>query len=168
MRLNEKCVNLRRKPDKHMSLENLLNEDMKSALKAGEKKKLETIRTLRAVLKDERIKKGDDLTEEEVVAVLVSAAKKRRESIEMYRNGQRDDLVAAESEELEIITKYLPEQLGEDKIKSLIDEVISATGATAMKDMGKVMGSLMPKVKGRADGKLVQSLVKDALSKPGG
>ena len=96
--------------------------------------------------------------------MLTSAAKKRRESIEQYKLGNRQDLVDKEQAELDMISAYLPEQLGEDTLRQLITEAIEATGADSPKDMGKVMKHLMPKIKGKADGKLVNRLVSDFLA----
>jgi uncharacterized protein YqeY len=147
-----------------MTLEERLLEDMKSAMKAGQKAELATIRMLRAQLKDARISKRADLTEEDVEAALQQAAKRRREAIELYLKGNRQDLVDKEQNELEIINKYLPKQLSEDEIKHLIDGVIKKLGISDEKDIGKLMGSLMPQVKGKADGKMVQQLARTALA----
>ena len=146
-----------------MTLEERLLEDMKSAMKAGQKTELATIRMLRAQLKDARISKGADLTQEDVEAALQQAAKRRREAIELFL-GNRQDLVDKEQNEIEIISKYLPRQLSEDEIKTLIAGMINKLGISDEKDIGKLMGSLMPQVKGKADGKVVQQLARTALA----
>lgn len=147
-----------------MTLEERLLEDMKSAMKAGQKTELATIRMLRAQLKDARISKGADLTQEDVEAALQQAAKRRREAIELFLKGNRQDLVDKEQNEIEIISKYLPRQLSEDEIKTLIAGMINKLGISDEKDIGKLMGSLMPQVKGKADGKVVQQLARTALA----
>lgn len=147
-----------------MSLEKQLLEDMNKALKAGDKVRLETIRGLRAQLKNAQIAKGDNLSEEEIVQVLSGAAKKRRESIEQFRAVGRSDRADTEQQELEIIQTYLPKQLSEDEIREIITSVFEKVQPTSMKDMGRIMGVLMPRVKGRADGKLVQQIVKEKLA----
>ena len=146
-------------------IDDRLYEEIKSTMKAGEKEKTETFRTLRAQIKDARIKKGDDLDEIEEQQVLVTAAKRRKESIEMFKNGNRDDLVAKEEFQLELIQKYLPEQISEEEIEKIVNETISSINVSSISDMGRVMGVLMPKVKGKVDGKIVQQKVKEALSK---
>ena len=146
-----------------MSILVKLTEDMKKAMKEGDKIRLSTIRLLLAQLKDTKIAKGDILSEEEEIAVLTSAAKKRKESIKAYAEGGREDLVERESKELEIISSYLPEQLSEKEIASKISQIIEKTGAVSLKDLGAVMREAMQEFKGRADGKLVQQLVRKKL-----
>jgi uncharacterized protein YqeY len=142
-----------------------LSEDLKVAMKAGQKDKTETLRTLRAQIKDARIKKGDDLEVAEEEQVLMTAAKRRKESISMFKEGNREDLVAREQFQLELIQTYLPEQMSEEEVGKIVDETISSLNVSNMSDLGRVMGALMPKVKGKADGKIVQQKVRDALSK---
>ena len=147
-----------------MSIQEQLLEDMKAAMKAGDKLRLETIRGLRSQIKNAEIDKGRELSEEEVIQVLMNAAKKRKESIELYRQGNRMDRAEEESRELEIIQEYLPEQMSEEEIARLVDKVIKEVNASSPKDMGKVMGKIMPQVKGRADGKVVQKIVQQKLA----
>ena len=147
-----------------MDLIDQLNEEMKAAMKSGEKRKLETFRSLKSALRDKEIEKRDSLSDEEQLQVLASAAKRRRESIESYQEGGRDDLVAEEQAELEIIEAYLPKQLTEAEIRELVDKVIADTGANTMQDMGKVMGTIMPQVRGKADGSMIQQIVREQLS----
>ena len=142
-----------------------LSEDLKMTMKAGEKDKTETLRTLRAQIKDARIKKGDDLETAEEEQVLMTAAKRRKESIEMFKEGNREDLVAKEQFQLDLIQTYLPEQMSEEEVEKIVNETVSSLNVSGMSELGRVMGALMPKVKGKADGKIVQQKVRDALSK---
>ncbi len=147
-----------------MDLEQRLMEDMKTAMKSRDKIRLETIRGLRAQLKNVQIEKGDTLNEEDVLKVLNSAAKKRREVIEQFRALGRDDRADVEQRELEVIAAYLPEQMDKAAVTKLIEETIARVNAESMKDMGKVMGAIMGQVKGKADGKMVQQIVREKLS----
>jgi uncharacterized protein YqeY len=148
-----------------MSVEKQLLEDMKLAMKSGNKIELDTIRMLRAQIKSASIDKKDDLDEAELAQVLQKEAKKRKEAIGMYKQGNREDLVKKEEAELSVIAKYLPEQLSEKDLEDIIQSSIESLQVTSEKDMGRVMGAIMPKVKGKADGKLVQQKVKDHLAK---
>ncbi len=147
-----------------MSINEKLMEDMKAAMKSGDKLRLETIRGLRSQFKNTQIEKKRELTEEEEIQVLMSAAKKRKESIELFRSGNRPERAAEEEKELEIIQQYLPAQMGMDEVAELVNRVIQDIGAVSIKDMGKVMGKMMPLVKGKADGKLVQEVVQKRLA----
>lgn len=146
-----------------MNIQIQLVEDMKAAMRAGDKVRLSTIRLLRAQLKDAGIAKGEDLTAEDEISVLTSAAKKRKEAIKAYADGSRDDLADKERQELDIITSYLPEQLSEVEIEKRVAVIIEKTGAVSLKDLGTVMREAMQEFKGRADGKLVQELVRKKL-----
>lgn len=148
-----------------MSLQDRLMADMKEAMKAKEagKKKLTVIRMARAAIKNIEINKKRALNDEEVIEVIASEVKQRRDAIPEYENANRKDIVEGLLNEIDILMEYLPEQLSEEEIYSLIDETISEVGGDSLKDMGKVMGKLMPKVKGRADGKLVNKIVKEKL-----
>ncbi len=147
-----------------MNLQEKLNEDYKTAMKGGDKLRVETLRLLRAQLKDAKINKMEALTPEEEIAVLSNAAKKRREAIDMYKQGGRNDLLEKEAAELAIISAYLPQALSAEEVAQIIDTAIKDTGAAAASDIGKVMGKIMPQVKGRADGKMVQQMVRERLS----
>lgn len=147
-----------------MSVEKKLMDDYKTAMKSGDKVRLETIRGMRAQLKNFQIEKMRELTEEEVFQVLNSAAKKRRDAIELYQQHGKTDRADEELQELAIIETYLPKQLDESAIAELVEKAIAETNADSIKDMGKIMGVIMPQVKGVADGKLVQQIVKDKLS----
>ena len=150
-----------------MTLEERIQEDIKAALRGKEKTRLDTLRSLYAQVKDERIKLRPkrELTDEDVVRVIMSAVKKRKEAIELYRQGGRQDLVEKEQAELDVLQKYLPEQLSEQEVEKIVDEIIRQVGAASIKDLGKVMGPAMARLKGKADGKMVQSLVRERLTK---
>ena len=148
-----------------MSLEKQLLEDMKLAMKSGKKIELDTIRILRAQIKSASIDKKDDLNEAELAKVLQKEAKKRKEAIELFNQGNREDLVKKEESELEIISKYLPEQLSDKDLDKIISDSLESLDITSDKDIGRVMGAVMPKVQGKADGKVVRQKVKDHLAK---
>ena len=147
-----------------MSLVDQLNTDLKTAMKAKDRVTMETIRSLKKMLRDKEIEKNDDLSDEEQIKVLSSAAKRRRESIESYEEGGRQELADQEKAELKVIEQYLPEQMSEEEITSLVDTVIEETGASTMRDMGMVMGKVMPQVQGKADGNAVKNIVQQKLS----
>lgn len=147
-----------------MTTEERLQEDMKLALKAGKKDELSAIRLMPAQLKDARINKSDDLTEDEVLGILQKTAKKRKESIDIFRDGNRQDLADKETFELSVIQRYLPEELSEESILEVINNEIKSLNLSSDKDIGRLMGTLMPKLKSMADGKLVQQLARKALA----
>ena len=146
-----------------MSLSEQIQKDMYAAMKNGEKDKTVTLRSALSNLKDKRIDKQDDLSEQEELQVIKTMVKQRYESIEMYEKGGRDDLVAKEKTELEILETFLPQMMGAEELGTLINAVIAETGATSMSDIGKIMPEVMKRSAGRADGKLAQSLVRDKL-----
>jgi len=148
-----------------MSLFEKIDQDMKEALKAGEKDRLTVLRGLKSDLKYKQIDKGDELTEEEMIGVLAAAAKRRRDSIEQFAKGGRDDLVKAETFQLGVINSYLPKQLGEDELREIIAKAIEEIGAESPQQIGAVMKVVMPRVKGAADGKLVNKLAMEILAK---
>ncbi len=147
-----------------MSLSEQLMEEMKAAMKGGDKVVLETIRGIRAQIKNVEIEKQKTLDDEEILKVLGSAAKKRREAIEQFEAVGRQDRADEEKAELKVIEKYLPEQMGEAAVTQIVKDVIAKVGASSPKDIGKVMGAIMPLVKGKADGKLVQEIVRNQLN----
>ena len=152
-----------------MGLEQQLKDDMKIAMKAGDKVRLETIRGLRADLqtaqqKKIELKKGRELSEDEMVDVLNRAAKKRKEAIEQYKTLGRSDRADEETMELTIIEGYLPEQMDAVAIATIVTETIASVGAGSMTDIGKVMGAIMPRLKGKADGKVIQKIVREKLA----
>lgn len=148
-----------------MSLLDNIDKHLAEALKSGDRHKATVLRGLKSDLKYRRIDKGQELTDSDITEVLSSAAKKRRESIEAYDKGGREDLVEKERQELEIIQAYLPEQLSEAELRSIISEAISEAGAESAADIGKVMKAVMPRVKGKADGKQVNRLAAELLAK---
>ncbi len=153
-----------------MNLREKISGDLKTSMKAGDKTRLETLRTLRAALMEKEIERrgtGKEMTPDDEVGVLTSAAKKRRESIDLFAKGGRQDLVDQESRELAIIQEYLPKQLSSDEILVVVREVIAQTGATGAGDFGKVMPLVMKQLKGKADGKVIQELVRQTLGVAG-
>ena len=146
-----------------MSIVERIQNDQKSALKAGEKDRLSALRLLSSELKNRRIELGRDLTDEDAIEVLMKALKQRRESEEQHAKGGRPELAAREAAEAEVIRGYLPAQLSDEQLDALVDAAIAEAGATSMKDMGAVMGRLMPKLKGRAEGAVVSARVKERL-----
>ncbi|MCM3788472.1 GatB/YqeY domain-containing protein [Domibacillus indicus] len=148
-----------------MSLLGRLNDEMKQAMKNKEKEKLTVIRMLKAALQNESIKAGGrDLTEEEELTVLSREVKQRKDSLHEFEKAGREDLVAKIQTELTYVNEYMPKQLSEEEVSAIVEETIAETGASAKSDMGKVMAALMPKVKGKADGSLVNRLVQQKLS----
>ncbi|MDR0921520.1 MAG: GatB/YqeY domain-containing protein [Lactobacillales bacterium] len=147
-----------------MSMLSTLNADMKTAMKAKDKESLQVIRMLKAALQNEQIKVNHDLTEDEELTVLSREMKQRRDSLTEFENAGRDDLAEKAKVEITIVGRYLPAQLSEEEVRSIITEAIAITGATSKADFGKVMGAVMPKVKGVADGNVVNSIVKELLS----
>ncbi|MDZ7360273.1 MAG: GatB/YqeY domain-containing protein [candidate division KSB1 bacterium] len=146
-----------------MTLSDKLNEDYKAAMKSGERIRIETLRLLKAQLKQEQIDKMRPLTPEEEMAVLSNAAKKRREAIDSYKQAGRDILLEKEMAELAIISSYLPQPFSPEELAQVIDAAIKETGAATAADLGRVMGKIMPQIKGRADGKLAQQMVRERL-----
>ncbi len=148
-----------------MSLLNRLNEDMKQAMKSKEKDRLTVIRMLKAAIQNEAIKFGkQELSEDEELTVLSREVKQRKDSLLEFEKAGRTDLVEKIQTELTYVEIYMPKQLSEEEVSTIIQEVISDVGATSKADMGKVMGAIMPKVKGKADGALVNKLVNQHLS----
>jgi uncharacterized protein YqeY len=148
-----------------VSLIEQLQADMKSAMRDGDAHRRDTLRMAIAAAQNAEKEKRGPLSDEEVEAILARQVKTRRESITAFRDAGRDDLADKEQTEIDVLAPYLPEQLGEDEVRALVTEAVAATGATSPRDMGRVMGVLMPRVKGRADGKLVSSLVNEELAK---
>lgn len=146
------------------SLKEQITSDMKDAMRAKDKDLLGTIRLIQAAIKQREVDERIELNDEQVLAVLDKMVKQRRDSITQYRDAGRDELAAKEEAELEIIQRYLPEALSEAELNGLIDEAIASSGAESMKDMGKVMGILKPKVQGRADMGAVSASIKARLS----
>lgn len=144
-------------------LSRLMN-DMKSAMKSGQKLELVALRNLIGKLKAKQIDNGKDLTTDEYIKVIASAAKQLKDSIQQYKDGNREDLAKNESFELSIVERYLPEQMSEEDVRSIVKKTILDVGAQSMKDMGKVMGNAMQVVGSEADGSIVQKIVREELS----
>ena len=147
-----------------MSLKVRITDDMKSAMKAGDKDRLKVVRLMLADIKRVEIDSRQEVDEAGVLSILEKAVKQRRDSIEQFDKGGRADLSDIEKAELEIIQTYLPEQLGEDELTALVDEIIAATGAENIRDMGKVMGAIKAKAAGKADMGAVGAMVKARLA----
>jgi uncharacterized protein YqeY len=148
-----------------MELKERLSKELGESLKAGEKIKVSTIRMILSEIKNAEIAKRGELDDDELLSALAREAKRRKEAIEEFKKGDRQDLVDKETEELRIIETYLPEQLSRDELQAIVSETIDEVGASSPGDLGKVMGSIMPKLKGRADGKLVNLMVRETLEK---
>ena len=147
-----------------MSLLEQLSSDLKTAMKAKDKLRLAVIRSLKTALTKAKISAGKDLSSDEELSVLSSQVKQRKDSLAEFEKGDRADLAEQTKAEIEIVQAYLPEQLDEAAVIVIVDEAMQATGATGKADFGKVMQYVMPKVKGRADGAMVNQVVKSKLS----
>lgn len=165
-----------------MSLKEKIQEDLKKSLKERKTIEVSTLRMLNAAIfnrekekryklaqekpdfKEKDLEKKSQLADEELIQVIFSEVKKRKEAIEEFEKGKRMDLAEKEKKEMEVLKNYLPEQISEEKIKKIAKEIIKEVGAESLKDLGKVMSKLMPKLKGKADGSLVSKIVKELLS----
>ena len=148
-----------------MSLLERLNDDMKQAMKAKDKEKLSVIRLVKASLQNEAIHLGvDTLREEDELTILSRELKQRNDSLDEFKSAGRDDLVEKIEKEIEILKVYMPEQLSEEELEELVKQTIQEVNALSKKEFGKVMGAIMPKVKGKADGASVQKLVQKHLN----
>ncbi len=170
-----------------MLLRNRLAQELKSAMREGDKVKVSTLRMLQSTIRNREVAKRTDLAriaatkgtplgeaeleaqsqlmDAEVIQAITAAGKQRRDSIEQFRKGGREDLAAAEEAELKVLESYLPQPLTPEELRAKVAEAIKVTGASSMKEMGKVMAILIPQVQGRADGKLVSEMVREALGK---
>jgi uncharacterized protein len=146
-----------------MSLKDRITDDMKAAMRSGDKERLSTVRLILAAIKQREVDERITLDDTQVLAVLEKMVKQRRESIAQFESGGRGDLVAKESAELAVLQSYLPAQLSEAELAALIDEAIRSTGASSIKDMGKVMGAVKAKAQGRADMGALSARIKDRL-----
>ena len=143
-----------------------LQEELRQAMLAKDTLKTSVLRMLLSAVNYYEIQKGGagyTARDEDVLSVIQKEAKQHKDSIEQFKNAGRTDLVEKETKELELLKKYLPKQLGKEEVRKLVKDAISQTGATSAKDMGRVMGVLMPKIKGKADGGMVSRIVKDSL-----
>jgi len=146
-----------------MSLFKKIQNDMYTAMKAGEKESTNTLRITLAKLKDKQIEKRDDITEEEVIKIIQTLVKQRKESIELYVQGGRNELADIEKNEIALLKKYLPQMISENDIKNIVETVINEVGATSMSDMGKIMPEVMKRGKGLIDGRIAQKFVQEFL-----
>ncbi|HTP80369.1 MAG TPA: GatB/YqeY domain-containing protein [Bacteroidota bacterium] len=149
-----------------MTLNDRINDDLKAAMKSGDQIRLNTVRLIRAHLIElSKRGTGKELTVDDEMSALLTAAKKRKEAIEMYEKAGRSDLVNQEQKELEIINSYLPKQMSREEVEAVVSRIVLESGAASVKDLGKVMPAAMKELKGRVDGKVVQEIV---LKKLGG
>lgn len=149
-----------------MSLQEQLVNDMKEAMKSGDSVKVSTIRMLKAAIKNKEIEKGGTsykLSDKETLEVIVTAIKQRKDSIEQFTKGNRQDLADKEKKELEILQAYMPPQMSDEDVKAEVKKAIAETSASSQKDMGKVMKVLMPRIAGRADGAVVNRIVRELI-----
>ena len=153
-----------------MKLKARINEDIKSAMKARDKLRLETVRSIKKTLLEKEVSLRpsgqEELTETQELELLSQVAKQRREAIEQYTQAGRLDLAEKEAAELGIIEEYMPRQCSEEEIAAAVDRIVAQVGATSLKDLGKVMGAAMQQLKGKADGKKVQAIVRAKLGTP--
>ncbi len=146
-----------------MSLLHKLDEDLKKAMKESDRLRLSALRLVKAAAKNRQIEKGQPLSDEDILAVFSTLAKQRRESIEQFSNAGREDMAEQERQELLILQAYMPQQLSAEEVESLILQAIKESSAKNEADMGKVMKILMPRIKGLADGKWVNTRVRELL-----
>ncbi len=148
-----------------MGLKETLNEDLKNAMKSGDKMRTETLRMLRAqILEFEKSGANREMNDDDDMKILLSSVKKRRDSIEMYEKANRPDLAEKEAKEIEIVQTYLPKQMSKEDAEMIIVKILSEVGATSAKDLGKVMPLVMKELKGKLDGKLINEIVKLKLT----
>lgn len=148
---------------KQLSLEEVIFNDMKKALKGKEKLKLSTLRMIRAAIKNNEISKKDKLTEDEIIGIIANNLKKLEESLDIFIKGQRPELANKTKKEIKIVKEYLPEQLSEEEVEKTVKESIAKFGFKGLQDIGPAMREIMPQLKGKADGKMVNKMVRDLL-----
>lgn len=146
-------------------LKDQIEQDLVTAMKSKDENSLLVLRMLKSALKNKEIEKKNELDESDIIGVIQSQIKSRRDSVQMYKTGNREDLAQKEEKEIEILQKYLPEQMSEQEVRAVVKNAIATTGATQISDMGKVMGSVMGELKGKADGSMISTLVKEELNK---
>lgn len=146
-----------------MELKEQLNEDMKQAMRAKDKNRLSAIRMVRGAVRDKEINSKAELDDDGVLEVIASQIKKRKDALEQLRQSNRDALVEAEIEQIDILQKFLPAQLSEAEIEAVVTDAIEELGATSMRDMGKVMGKLVPQLRGKADNSVISQIVRQKL-----
>ena len=148
-----------------MNLEEKINEELKNSIKSGDKIRMETLRSIRAaIIEFNKSGAGREMNEEDGLKILNSNAKKRKDAIALYEQGERTDLADKEKQELVIIEEFLPKQLSDDEVKGIIKKIKEEVGAVDIKDLGKMMGQVMKELKGKADGGKVQQFVREILT----
>ena len=147
-----------------MGIIDKIQHDLHEAMKKKEKEKINTLRNIVGTLKYKVIEKGEEITEQEEIKVIQSLAKQRKDSIEMYKKGERNDLVEIESNELSIISEYLPQEMSEKEVRSFVKDSVEEFGAQSIADLGKIMPIIMKKGAGRVNGKLAQQILREILS----
>lgn len=145
------------------TLKEKISETMKASMKSGDKETLQFVRTLHAAVRKKEIDDRVDLDDEGIQKIVLTNVKQRQDSIEQYKAGNREDLVTKEEAELKFLMTFLPAQLSESDIRTIVEAAVKESGAQTAKDMGKVMGLIMPKTQGKADGKLVNQIVREFL-----
>lgn len=148
-----------------MTLKEQINQDVITAMKEKNEQNLNVLRMLKAAIANAEIQKQKQLDDQEAIGLVQSQIKSRRDSIRLYEEGNRPELAEKEKQEVEILTQYLPEQLGEAEVRAVIQKAIAETGAQSAQDMGKVMAKIMPELKGKADGTMISQIVKEELAK---
>ncbi len=148
---------------KLLSLEEVIFNDMKKALKGKDKLKLSTLRMIRAAIKNNEISKKDKLTEDEIIGIIANNLKKLEESLDIFIKGQRPELADKAKKEIKIVKEYLPEQLSEEEVEKIVKETIAKFEFNGLQDIGPTMKEIMPQLKGKADGKIVNKMVRDLL-----
>ena len=148
-----------------MTLRERLHDDTTAAMRSGDSLRRDTLRMVQSAIYNVEKAKRVALTEDEVLGVVSKEVKTRRESVEAFRSGGREDLATKEEAEIAILSGYLPQQLTDDELRALVEDGVAATGATTARDMGKVMGYLAPRIRGRADGKVASGMVAQALAR---
>lgn len=147
-----------------MSLKDKLMEDLKSSMKNKDKIRKNVITMLRSAIKQREVDERIELDDDGIIDIVSKQVKQKRDAIDDFKKGNREDLVELTEEEVKILLEYLPEQLSEDEVRVMVKEIIDETDAKSMKDMGKIMAKIMPKIKGRADGSIVNKIAKDYLN----
>ena len=146
-------------------MRNQILEDLKSAMKAQDKERLSVIRMVKGAIQMEELNVKHELTDDEVIGIIAKQVKTRKESINEFKKGNREDLIEQTNKEIEILNEYLPEQLSKEELEEIINKVISEVNPTSMADMGKIMGKLIPLVKGKADMGEVSKIIKERITK---
>ncbi|TQQ85729.1 GatB/YqeY domain-containing protein [Peptacetobacter hominis] len=146
-----------------MSLKQKLQEDLKTSMKNKDTVRKSVVTLIRSSIKQIEVDKRIELNDDDIIDIISKQLKQRNDSLEQFLDAGREDLVEETRSEIEILKEYLPQQLSEEELNEIVKQTISEVGATSMKDMGKIMSAIMPKVKGRADGKLINKLVKENL-----